>query len=443
MKNNIVVRIAIFAFILTGCLKAPTPRETPGAEENPIIVSPSQTLTTQTPFEPQITITTTGTPSPTLTPSPTRTDWLKTQCLGIENLQPPAGAVVEGILFAENDNLQKLLLDLSPDNPRLTPYQPQGNPWEYAVSLDGRWLAYWEFRREPNGAPNTQWIVIIDSTGQEYTSYMDDHFHGIVRWLDNEWILVKYGAPADPWGLFVPLAALNPFTGENRVLSLDLQDVFNLNMMYRWLRQTVIVYDSSLSRLVYPRIEGEIALVNADTEELITLLTDVSLSASVPVWSPNGENFAIANVTTWEKDAWGNNYQPMIFDLYIVSRDGVVTQMTDFSEYFSQTDILAYSWSPNGRYIAFAMTGWRGDAVLPTWALLDTETHEVTNYCLQPYFYSDTARPPIWSPNGDKFVVEVDDPEDDDKKLILIDIFEGYAYQIAENITVYGWMAPP
>jgi len=89
------------------------------------------------------------------------------------------------------------------------------------------------------------------------------------------------------------------------------------------------------------------------------------------------------------------------------------------------------------------MTGWRGDAVLPTWALLDTETHEVTNYCLQHYFYSNTARPPIWSSNGNQFVVEVDDPEDDDKKLILIDIFEGYAYQIAENITVYGWMAPP
>jgi Tol biopolymer transport system component len=105
----------------------------------------------------------------------------------------------------------------------------------------------------------------------------------------------------------------------------------------------------------------------------------------------------------------------MIFDLYIVSRDGVVAQSTDFSEYFSRTDIAAYSWSPNGRYIAFAMTGWRGDAFLPTWALLDTETHEVTNYCLQPYFYPGTARPPIWSPNGDQFVVEVDDPEDDDK----------------------------
>ncbi len=52
---------------------------------------------------------------------------------------------------------------------------------------------------------------------------------------------------------------------------------------------------------------------------------------------------------------------------------------------------------------------------------------------------SEESYPPIWSPDGRQFLV-TDWLDDWQSRVILVDITQGVAVQVAENVEAVGWM---
>jgi hypothetical protein len=69
-------------------------------------------------------------------------------------------------------------------------------------------------------------------------------------------------------------------------------------------------------------------------------------------------------------------------------------------------------------------------------ALLDTETLQVTDYCI-PVGKQQLYQPPIWSPDSTQFLV-VDRHEENHRRVILVDIVQGFAAVIAEDMEPVG-----
>jgi Tol biopolymer transport system component len=107
-----------------------------------------------------------------------------------------------------------------------------------------------------------------------------------------------------------------------------------------------------------------------------------------------------------------------------------------------------YAWSPDGRYVALALklkpniypnlypmskskTSYR-------FAVLDTATQEVTDYCIP----NTTLVDPVWSPDGRQVLIE-DNRSISENNVFMIDIFSNVAFHIAESVTPVGWLIEP
>ena len=68
--------------------------------------------------------------------------------------------------------------------------------------------------------------------------------------------------------------------------------------------------------------------------------------------------------------------------------------------------------------------------------------NRTTIYCIKPY--SGTTSAPIWSPNKDQFLVEAENPQNRDRRvLMLIDVEKNLAVMLSEGKIPYGWMVVP
>ncbi len=316
------------------------------------------------------------------------------------------------------------------------------DPMDMAVSPNGQWLAYSIFVPGDQGGDSTTKVTVVDSTGQQVAVVSRDDWVEVSRWLDNEHLLVKQDPP-DP---YVPqitgLTLLNPFTNEQQDLAPDFRDLYNLGFLPDWRRISETVYDPTLDLVVYPRLtnDGEdVVLEDLIHNKILARISPVATPHAVPIWSPDGSRFVIANATIYI-GAEG----PQDFELYSINRDGEITQLTNLNAYYARTFISDYRWSPDGLYIVFSLEGWRGESTISasSWAVLNTKTMEVTNYCIEPYIHLFTG--PFWSPNSKQLVVEASNPENSGKsRLVVVDIENNSAVQVADNVIPYGWMVAP
>lgn len=357
---------------------------------------------------------------------------LKFECLEVKRNLSSSLDTRDTIIFVKNDNPKQVYLwsmetgkrqqILIKDNEILS---------DFASSPDNEWLAY--IRSIIDGITTvSSYLELISADGKLNKSIpIEINITTLSRWLDNQRIILRSG--------FEPTSTqivLNPFTKQRQELVSDFPDIYNNNPSLDWNNQGIIVFDPTLTRAVYAGLPADLVLIDLTNNVVLARISPVPIAHSVPEWSPDGEQFVFTNADI-------TNPEKLQFELYSISKNGQVNQLTNLEAYYESMFILSYNWSPDGRYIAFWLEENRHERTgVVSLAVLNTVTLEVTNYCLNS-IYKGYNTPPasFWSPDSKNLIIEVIDQNDNDtSRLILVNIAQGSATQIAENITPVGWL---
>ena len=462
-KNNLMRRFTAPLLLVTvalwvGCTGTLTPGS-PLVHETgtALLISPSST----TRAAPTPTVTRPMTPTP-LPPSPTPAVTstptippearLTIQCLDVAPTLPPQAASA-GIVILDGHvgaSLDTFLLDMATGAATLLT-KPNENLINVAVSPDRERMAYNRILFDVDG-PSSKVIedklVIATAEGQVQKAILwEQGWVGITGWLDDERLIINM-AGHDPdestRKKADTLLMLDLFTGQRRILRPDFPQIYDTYPVLEWEGWSETVYDPTLTRVVYP---GP-GYVLWDLEVGHALATLVSNLLHPPRWSPDGAQFVVAADPTLGEES-------LAFELFSVSRDGqTITQLTHLKAYDSDADMWGYSWSPDGRQLAFWLSTDSRSAGHPDTstprrlAVLDLVTQDVTDYCLPldeygelgtiPIFWEGLPSP-LWSPNGQQLIVE-SRYDRDASRVILVDLVQGFAAQVAENMQPVGWI---
>ncbi len=280
-------------------------------------------------------------------------------------------------------------------------------------------------------------------------------------WISGE--SIRYLARSDTDSNQIRMLALNIRTGEVRELHTDFPDMADGNQQnwgidngavyYRSEKGTDVIYDPSLSRIVYPKQGSYVSLydVQKDVELATIKLADDGYD---PIWSPNGQYFSLK----------GNDPTTLAPDIYVVSREGgQFTPITYLTKLYPKVKFGSYSWSPDSQQIAFWVKTdeYEFDDSL---FLLDLVNMKMTNVCIRglgswssimsaglasmgvglPSKLGETfvlAGKPVWSPDGKKILITQFDSNRQKPIDILIDLETKIAYPIASNLEPMGWMS--
>lgn len=292
---------------------------------------------------------------------------------------------------------------------------------DYAVSPDRRTLAYKTY-----GTSRISLTLTDALNSHTQTIFSEQADYGLYYWLNNEELLLGKN---DQWVIF------NPYTMEEKSYTVDDFPDFNTDNF----RNNFVVFDSTASRVVYKN--GYIFLLNMDSKEVVVQIPDEYDRAPLAVWTLDGHEAAIVGATQL-----GRYLGQSGDDIFGVTRDGLVTQLTRLTENYGMGFIIySLSWSPDSHYIAF----WMRFPKTSEWqlAVLDVLTQKVTNYCIttDPYASSGgvplDVSAPIWSPDNQQIIVE--HRTSDSNYVVLLDIAQNTAFQIAPNAVPLGWMVAP
>lgn len=307
-------------------------------------------------------------------------------------------------------------------------------------------------------------LIIANTNGdREYVLPWKKGWLNILGWSDDQNLILSYDKPTlNDNEEISPVSYLifNPFTGEQKNLNTNFPQFINRSLADYpyWEGWYGITYNPSTTLAIYPRIlEGNDEMFtygvwDIKNNQLLISLEKIFIGSSVfnniyslPQWSPSGSQFVFQGTVITK--------EPVIFELYEVSQDGTITQLTHLS-YFAFVQDSNFSWSPDEKYIAMFINNWGNDP----WkdparvALLNTETFDVTDYCIsirgEGTSDSSSAIPiyslpstPIWSPDGTQFLVV--NWFEDQSNLILVDIEKKMAVNIGSNFEPLGWMVAP
>jgi hypothetical protein len=372
-----------------------------------------------------------STPSPTAESTPptiTSTVGISKQCLTVQDDVDQA-ITAEGHIVLYGINI--LHLPTREENPL-----PKGtndilsNP---SVSPDGKSLAYIHTEYDEDWKFLNSHLLATTAEGVPQAKIpWTEGWGAIWGWLDNSRLLIL---PIDrPPGTMI---LLDPFASTRQELMPTFPDVYAQKVPTRWENFTVVIYEPSLEKVVYLRDtfseEGlGIVLWDLQSNRELWQLSHTSAEIVTPKWSPDGEKLTVAEPTT------SDGYH---FEILSVDSQGKVTQLTNLTSIYSVTLIGDFNRSPDGRFIAFWFedrpSPQEGDG-LERLLVLDTRENKITDYCI-PGSVLGSARAPIWSPDGRYIVVE-NIYEANSSRVILVDIQENMAWQIAENQRPAGWM---
>lgn len=301
----------------------------------------------------------------------------------------------------------------------------------YRSTPNGMWLAYIHPFLDPSGLIVSSELRIESSVGERIATYpWESNWQGF-HWLDNEQLIIYY--KPDIYNLF-SVKVVNPFTGEQHELIPDYPDV---NRVANPSDPFYPIPDPSLTRVVYPLAntrESAWVLWDLTSGQALASLSEGISFVEVPAWSPDGRQFVVDLYTAGM----------LVNEFYSVSWDGQqITQLTHFGNYTLEgmsVRIQTFSWSPDGRLIAFWVavdpSPYSGERL----AILDMTTLEVTNYCVHgsDWVFQGGASAPIWSPNSQQLVVESYDAEGY-IHTVLVDIIHDFAYNIADSVRPSAW----
>ena len=398
-------------------------------------------------------------PTSTLTGAPTAltNEHLQTQCLDVAPV-PSHDNGSSGIVILQNSSASAaLLMNMTTRefSPIMAYDEKRAN---YKVSPDKKLLAYQQITSNTEGVTIRNELVIATSNGQALKMLpLEAEWARLVDWLDNQHLIISLASsdPEENAGTKpATLLILNPFTDEQKFLRPDYPGYLDMpsTIVPYWDGWSGVIYNPDLTRAIYPRFVGSgeqiytYAVWDLTDQKLLSTLENEFTAFSVfndkfpiPRWSPDGSQFVFRGMVFVSDEL-------VAFELYRVALDGQVDQLTQLTSSALVQD-SNFSWSPDGRYIAVFLNDW-GDNIWETSArvaVLNMETLELTDYCIQVNGKSNSGglpSSPIWSPDSKQFLV-ADWHEENNQRVILVDIEKGFASQIAEGMEPVGWMIAP
>jgi hypothetical protein len=311
-----------------------------------------------------------------------------------------------------------------------------------STSPDGKWLTYCQdFSDRSMG----KWLTVESVNGQEMKNIRiekDWAAYGILTWLDNQRLVFNLRKKKDNYASIRPVIVLNPFLGKQQELDPDYPDLIPsgsgpAGMNFDFVRSTV-VYHPSLNLVIYPQTTPDgffVVLWDRQAKKALAKLRDFRGFGHYPLWSPDGEQFVIAVIP--QSGVNPNNFRESKEELFLVSREGQIQQLTHFAESFEQVETWEGNWSPDGKRLAFWLDTEPDlcDAG-PDLAVLEMETRKVTSYCISSGL--GETLPPAWSPDGKYMAVWRVEPGV--RRVILVDIEQAWAAQVAEEAVPVGWL---
>jgi hypothetical protein len=403
--------------------------------------------------------TSTSTPerTSTLTPAPTETKPatiplppIKTQCISdlSDNQKLDLSGVVALSKIATLDNSEFGFYLTNLKNRNIIRDVNEGMFAQ--VSPDKKSIAYMYDKGD------TSFLGVINNRGKTLSDFeftFDGQMVDYFNWQNSEQLRILYEDFVNN-KLFTQL--LNPFTQEYTPLRTNLSEVYTpknpfQDKLVKWKFDfhatsvfdtygANILYDPSLTRVLYPKDNGIVSLVNAENEvELAN--TQLEDWGKLPSWSPDGQYLSIVG---WEGNA---------DEFYLTSRDGGEFQrITNFSEELGFGSISEAVWSPDSKHIAFWLNTKPGEqkpVAQSELAILDVATRQVTRLCIQgisrvivkPWIMGHAE--PIWSPDGRYLLItQWDDPNSPKNYYVLaIDTQTGALEKVSKNTEPLGWMS--
>ncbi len=430
--SRITLAILIFATLLVSCTSAGIPTAIPS---NTLIPLANSSLSARTA---QITQASTLTSSATLRPSltkqpavipvtitPTHSEpHFHKHLVTIETLPLPYKDLT-GTLVLEVNGYLGYWQDLTTGEKRSLPVLSSGQPWLGAgmdgscqtVSPDRRWLAYIEWFQ---GNSDEQ-LRIIESDSKQLPIIQPEGWEHIIGWLDNERLALT--SREHPDGTVI---VFNPFTGETQEIAPSFTPLSQIDLdSWHAVDSPFGLYDPSLTRVFFeqlkqtePKIIFNDVLWDSTTKQV--LWETSSVTGYRPNWSSNGKYLAVS----FGLDERGT---------FILDRDGREIQ--------SLQDIGgAPAWLPQSLRIAgyWAHPETCGSDLHTGPVVYDMSSEAIDVYCVGNLIYAPL--PPVWSPDGRW--IAINNEFQDAFRVILIDLIEDKAYEIARDATVVGWLSP-
>ncbi|MBX3035690.1 MAG: hypothetical protein KF758_02145 [Anaerolineales bacterium] len=308
----------------------------------------------------------------------------------------------------------------------------------FSVSPNGMFLAF------DSWVDNKHRIMeIIDSKGNQIARLEEPtDWYGFI-WLNNREILINYPTNNNPFILLYPFTLdkemVEAYLNKNSYAFSDTELIYDWGF-YSYHRN---IYDPYLTRIIYPSVDDKNnpIIVMRDiisNKDIVSFSTYAAWGVS-PKWSPDGEKLAIGiNANSFAQSDNLNKYE-----VFIIGNDGEEILSTNFSSFFESVYISHLSWSPDSQYIAFRYTISKNINENLKLAVLNTRTGELIDYCLESdlvnlsFAKGDTS--PIWSPDSNFLIVEIQDASHKISSLI-VDIYSGKSLLIKNNLIPVGWM---
>lgn len=445
----------MLVMILTSCSQAEITTSTSSPHSS--VINTADISSTPTPL-PEITqtptiyptVTATATIIASLTPKPTDTPEASTtpdqesliyQCLDIAaTLLPDFSSSGTLVLVTYQLDSRSYMLNMQTMEKVMPAEDWKWYDWE--ISPDGKWFTHENFIKDENGVFTQGWLDVIDLDGN-IVSKIPLNVQEVWKrggWLDNERIMIF--KPVEPEVWLYSLTVVNPFTGEERDIPYDFPDVYPYFLSPIFYLPTS-KYNTALTRVVYPILREDksgspqsgYVLRDIVNGKELAFVEAGPVTIYEPKWSPNEDSFVVVGL-------FGLPDHPG-FDFVRVSLDGTIERLTYLAE-SGFVNIGSYSWSPDGRFLAFWMKSETAPLPGERLAILDMKTKKIINYCVPGNLRVGLTDAPIWSPDGSQIVV-VNQNEDGIDHVILVDLTHSLAVQIAENVTPSWWLSttPP
>jgi len=428
--------IVFVLIVLLGCSTqvspVPLPSLTLTQTVKPVPTSTKVPTTTITPVPME-----TRTATPSLTSTVPKPEPFVNNCIKLSDGLPPPVYRPNDILLLREDEApyRPYLLNLA-GGVKTSLTGPSGEDiLRIFVSPDRQWLAY----------DTHSYIVLANTKGKTLKQISREKdwtfFWG---WLDDNQLMVTRKADREATTP-ATLVVINLSTGKYQELTqMEYPDFDWINFL-PWQHNRVI-YDPTLTLAIYPSHSGEpgsVTLLDIPNNKVLAALPADVVFTPQPEWAPNREAFVVAGTTTQTRLEDGNTWYNQ--ELFLIDRNGKITQLTHFTDIYPYVSIGNAKWSPDGRQIAFWFSIQFG--ANEQLAVLDLDTLQVTNYCTTGReSHMGGSSQLFWSPDSQIVVFNHYEGDDTPAKVMWIDVkneWGKYGSVMGTGFTVSGWLVSP
>lgn len=368
------------------------------------------------------------------------------QCPRLDTSRPSLENDNEGLVLKSFDGLTAYILNLNANTLSSLPIKHDEMFLEVIVSPDAKKLAY----KTMNTQTNEKNLIIMSTLSDDLlTIPWDRNWISLVDWVDTNGLLISSIRDGIESFLVLGLPTL-----DIEHLNTSYPGMWNLDPYPDWENYSIVktIFDTSLTRVLYPRFplsDGDLEAVvlwdvTSNTE--LAHLSGTAFFGTTPKWSPSMDRILVSNSRTETAIEFGEFSTDQ--ELFTIGRNGEIKQVTSLYEFFSETRIGYFEWSPDQQSIAFWLTAGpidlpqqfsdSGDFANERLTVFNFQTRGIKSYCLPGSSVQSTS--PIWSPDSKYIVIETR-VDDSLNKVFLLDLTSNIAYQIAENLAPIGWLS--